>query len=105
MNAFVKTAAMAACALGLALGGAACAGKKAALPYASHDEAIADFDADGDGKVTREEFLKKWRGADANEQFDMLRGDNEHIQRSALADKPLNVWSAVDSSGSTMSEP
>jgi hypothetical protein len=92
------SAALTALALVGVIGG--CAGKKTAKkPYATSDEVFAVYDANQDGKITKEEFVVRMKDKQkAESAWKRLDTDNNgFVQRSLDGDAPLNVWNEVES--------
>ena len=91
------SAALAALALVGLIGG--CAGKKTAKkPYATTDELFTVYDADKDGKITKEEFMVRMKDKQkAETAWKRLDTDNNgFVERTLNGDAPLRVWNDVE---------
>ncbi len=86
---------------------AGCASKK--QNPATSEDFFAVYDADGNGEVTEEEFVAKFKDKDkAHKQFKLFDPENDgRIQRSAasILENNSSVWSQVDMDDSTAQEP
>lgn len=85
--------------LALALSAAACA-KKTTTPAAGSGEAAwAIYDANGDAKISREEFLARWKNKDKGLKAFLQtdRDGNGFVERVETNSQPFDVWNEVDS--------
>lgn len=85
--------ALIALALVAAIGG--CAGKK---KYATVNDVFAVYDANNDGKITKEEFTVHFKDKQkAETAWKKLDSDNNgFVEQTLNNDAPLRVWNEVE---------
>ena len=93
-------AVLAVLALALAIGGcSAKSPKPAKQTYINIDQVYAAYDANGDGKITKEEFTAKFqqkqKADTAWKKID--KSNNGFVERTLNDDEPLRVWNDVES--------
>ena len=95
-------AALAVLALALAMGGcSAKSAKPAKQTYLNMDQVFAVYDADNNGKITKEEFTAKFQQKqNAETAWKKIDKDNNgFVERTLNDDAPLRVWNDVESQG------
>ena len=93
-------AVLAVLALALVIGGcSAKSPKPAKQTYINIDQVYAVYDANGDGKITKEEFTAKFKqkqnAENAWKKID--KNNNGFVERTLNDDEPLRVWNDVES--------
>ena len=91
---------LAVLALALAIGGcSAKSPKPGKQTYINIDQVYAVYDANGDGKITKEEFTAKFKQKQKAENAwkKIDKNNNGFVERTLNDDEPLRVWNDVES--------
>lgn len=91
----LRKASVAVVALALAVGVGGCAGKQ---KYATVNDVFVVYDANNDGKVTKDEFVARFKDKEkADVAWKKIDTDNNgFVERTLQGDAPLRVWNEVE---------